>query len=336
MATAAIDVRKSDSTGALLIKPESQTEIVFRRFRKHKLAVVSSVLLLVIFIASLLAPMIAPFGRDDIDISAGMRFAPPMTAGSDGRVHIMGTDNLGRDIFTRLLYGARVTLSVAVLVATLSTVIGMTIGSVAGFYRGIVDTLLMRFLEFMASIPDFPILLILTSILLTDPKLLPFPDWIIKPIQNIMLLRTEQEARAVAIILIVLIAFGWIGTARLTRGMVLSIRERDFVEASRSLGVASPTIILRHIIPNAMAPIIVAFTQQLASAFATETVLSFLGFGVQEPTATWGNMMKLAEENIFENRTLPILVGMPILICSLAFNFIGDGLRDALDPRLKM
>lgn len=336
MATAAIDVRTGDSAAATLIKPESQGQIVFRRFRKHKLAVVSTVLLLIIFVTSLLAPIIAPFQRDEIDISVGARFAAPMTVTSNGKLHVLGTDNLGRDIFTRLLYGARVTLTVAMSVAIFSTLIGMAIGAVAGYYRGFIDTALMRFLDFMASIPDFPILLILTSILITDPKLLPFPDVIVKPIQNVMLLRTDQEARAVAIILLVLIGFGWIGTARLTRGMVLSIRERDFIEASRSLGLPSPAIIMRHVIPNALAPIIVAFTQQLASAFATETVLSFLGFGIQEPTATWGNMMKLAEENIFENRTLPLIVGMPILVCSLAFNFIGDGLRDALDPRLKM
>jgi peptide/nickel transport system permease protein len=310
--------------------------VVFRRFRKHKLAVVSVVLLAIIFTASLLAPIIAPFERDDIDISAGARFAPIMSTTADGRVHILGTDHLGRDIFTRLLYSARVTLSIAVLVATLSTLIGMTIGSIAGYYRGVVDTLLMRFLELMASIPDFPILLIVASILITDPNLVPIPNFILVPLRDIMLLKDVNEARSVAALILVLVIFGWIGTARLMRGMVLSIRERDFVEASKAMGMQNSSIIRRHIIPNAMAPIIVSFTQLLASSFAAETALSFLGLGVQDPTATWGNMMSLAQRFIFEQRMLPVIVGIPILICSLAFNFIGDGLRDALDPRLKM
>jgi peptide/nickel transport system permease protein len=337
MATAALDVTKqaeSESRAVSLVKPEGQWEIVFRRFRKHRLAVLSMVVLIVIFVASLLAPIIAPYPRDDINITR--RFVPAMTADANGNLHIGGTDHLGRDVFTRLLYGARVTLTVALIVATLSTLIGMTIGAISGYYRGTIDTLLMRFLDFMAAIPTFPILLILTSILLTDPKLLPFPPALVLWVQNVMLLQTPKEAAQVLIIITVLVAFGWTGIARLMRGMVLSIRERDFIEASRALGSANNRILLRHVVPNGMAPIIVAFTQELAGAFATETVLSFLGFGIQEPTATWGNMMKVAEENIFENRLLPVIVGIPILLCSLAFNFVGDGLRDALDPRLKM
>ena len=193
MATAAIDTRSADDAHAL-IKTESQTQIVLRRFRKHKLAVVSLILLTIIFIASLLAPIIAPFGRDDIDITAGARFAPPMSVTPDGRTHLLGTDHLGRDIFTRLLYSARVTLTIAVLVATLSTLIGMTIGAIAGYYRGIIDTLLMRFLELMASIPDFPILLIVASILITDPKLLPIPDFILAMLRDVMLLKDLKTA----------------------------------------------------------------------------------------------------------------------------------------------
>lgn len=336
MATAAIDVRKSESAARVLVQPESQGAIVLRRFRKHKLAVVSMVLLIIIFVTSLLAPIIAPYGRDDIDISAAARFAPVMSTGADGKLHLLGTDHIGRDIFTRLLYSARVTLTIAVLVAVFSTLIGMTIGAVAGYYRGIVDTLLMRFLDFMASIPDFPILLILASILITDPKLIPFPNFILEPLKNLMLLKSLDEARSVAVLVAVLVVFGWTGTARLMRGMVLSLRERDFVESSRSLGASDARIIVNHVVPNALAPIIVSFTQQLAGAFASETALSFLGLGVKDPTATWGNMMALARSFIFEQRLLPVIVGMPILICSLAFNFIGDGLRDALDPRLKM
>lgn len=333
-----MDVSKREgSPPAALVKPEGQWEIVFRRFRKHKLAVVSLIVLAVIFIASLLAPLIAPFARDDLNISPAARFAAPLWADpATGKLHLLGTDQIGRDIFTRLLYGARVTLTVAFLVASLSTLIGMTIGAIAGYYRGVVDTILMRFLDFMAAIPTFPILLILASILIQDPKLLPLPDFLVGLLQNLMLLNSDKEARGVLVIILVLVLFGWTGTARLMRGMALSIREREFVEASRSLGTSDMRILARHIVPNGIAPIIVAFTQELAGAFATETALSFLGFGVQEPTATWGNMMRIAQSHIFENRTLPLIIGAPILICSLSFNFIGDGLRDALDPRLKM
>lgn len=335
MASTTVNVRGASKAGAALsAQPESLTSVVWRRFRKHRLATISTVMLLAIFVMSLLAPIIAPFPLDHLDPT--YKFVPFMTVyAPTGQMHILGTDHIGRDLFTRLLYGARITLTVAIMVAVFATLIGTLIGAVAGYYRGIVDTALMRVLDFTSGIPELPILLILTSILLTDPKLLPFPDFIIKPLETIMLVR-EREARSVAVIVMVLTALGWTGIARLTRGMVLAVREADFVTASRSLGMSSPIIIAKHILPNAMAPVIVAFTQSLAGAFATETVLSFLGFGIQEPAATWGNMMANAENSIFENRVMPLVVGMPILICSLAFNFIGDGLRDALDPRLKM
>jgi len=338
MTTAAIGAGadKSQAEGLRTLKSEGQWEVVFRRFRKHKLAVVSLVLLALIFLLSLMAPLISPFQRDEIDTATASRFAPFFTVQpTTGRMHVLGTDHLGRDVFTRLVYGARVTLTIAVVVSVSSTLIGMTVGALAGYYRGILDTFLMRFLDFMASIPDLPILLILSSILLTDPRLLPLPDFIISFFKTVMLLQ-EREARQTLMIMVVLIVFGWTGVARLTRGMVLSLRERDFVEASRALGQNSLAVIARHVIPNSLAPIIVAFTQSLAVAFAAETVLSFLGFGVQEPIPTWGNMMKLAQTYIFEQKSFPLVVGMPILICSLAFNFIGDGLRDALDPRMKM
>ena len=319
-----------------VLKPEGQWEVVFRRFRKHKLAVISVVLLALILLLSLMAPLVSQFQRDEIDTSAASRFAPFFSVqASTGKTHVFGTDHLGRDVFTRLVYGARVTLTIALVVSTVSTLIGMAIGALAGYYRGFLDTLLMRFLDFMASIPDLPILLILSSILLTDPRLIPLPDFVVDFFKTVMLLQ-EREARQTTMIMVVLIVFGWTGIARLTRGMVLSLRERDFVEAARALGVNNIAIIVKHVLPNSLAPIIVAFTQSLAVAFAAETVLSFLGFGVQEPVPTWGNMMKLAETYIFEQRTFPLVVGMPILICSLAFNFIGDGLRDALDPRMKM
>jgi len=325
-------IRGADALAVM--KPESQAVLVLRRFRKHRLAVISSVLLVVIFGLSLFAPLVSPFKVDHLDLT--YKFAPFFTVHEPtGAVHLVGTDHLGRDLFTRLLYGARVTLSVAVLVATLSCALGAIIGAVAGYYRGLIDTVLMRVLDFTSGIPDLPVLLILASILLTDPKLLPLPDFVTRMFESLLLVR-EREARSVVVIVLVLMSLGWTGVARLTRGMVLGVRETDYVTASRSLGAGDWMLIMRHILPNVSAPIIVAFTQSLAGAFAAETALSFLGFGVQEPAATWGNMMAIAQNNIFENRVMPLVVGLPILLCSLAFNFIGDGLRDALDPRLKM
>jgi peptide/nickel transport system permease protein len=333
MASASVPIGTPKSSSA--VKTETQLELVTRRFFKHRLAVISLVLLLTILIASLLAPLIAPFERDEGIPSS--RFLPSMSVDpATGRTHILGTADTGKDIFTLLLYGARVTLTTAIFVATLSTLIGITIGALAGFYRGIIDTALMRFLEFMASIPSAPILLILSSILIRDPDLLPFPRWLVSSIKTIMLLRTDQEATQVCILLLVLTAFGWLGVARLMRGEVLRLREMEFVAASRSLGVSDIGLIARHIVPNGLAPIIVAYTAELASAFAAETVLSFLGFGLQDPIPTWGNLLAYAEGFIFEQQTLVLKVAFPALICSLAFNFIGDGLRDALDPRLKM
>jgi peptide/nickel transport system permease protein len=334
MATVSVPIGTPKSS-ASTVKAETQLELVTRRFFKHRLAVISLILLLAILVASLLAPLIASFERDEGVTTS--RFLPVMsTDPATGRTHILGTTDTGKDIFTLLLYGARVTLTTAIFVASLSTFIGIVIGALAGFYRGVIDTMLMRFLEFMSSIPTSPILLILSSILIRDPDLLPFPQWLVSSIKTIMLLRTDQEATQVCILLLVLTAFGWLGVARLMRGEVLRLREMEFVSASRSLGVSDIGLIARHIVPNGLAPIIVAYTAELASAFAAETVLSFLGFGLQDPIPTWGNLLAYAEGFIFEQKTLLLKVAFPALICSLAFNFIGDGLRDALDPRLKM
>ena len=322
------------------LKAEGQWAIVWRRFRRHRMAMISCALLLVMLMSSLLAVFIAPFSRDHQNVKSVERFALPLSREVDtGRIHVAGTDEIGRDNFTRLLYGGRVSLTVAVMVATLSALIGITIGSAAGYYRGIVDTLLMRFLDFMASIPELTVLLILTAILIQDPNLLPYPRWLIDLTTQVMgfdFIRGKDESRSVLTVILVLTVFGWTGIARLMRGMVLSIREREFIESARALGQNSATIILRHVIPNSLAPIIVAFTQSLASAFAVETVISFIGYGVQEPTPTWGNMMRIAENNIFDHGWMALLFGVPILICSLSFNFIGDGLRDALDPRQRL
>ncbi|HQV68525.1 MAG TPA: ABC transporter permease [Thermoflexales bacterium] len=333
MAIKAADALSSAKAQANPYKAEGQWTIVFRRFRKHRLAMISSFLIVFFLLMALMVPLIAPFERDAIN--ADMRYSPLMTPDTvDGRIHILGTDHLGRDFFTRLLYGARVSLTIALLVSSGSALIGMTIGSVAGFYRGIVDTILMRVLEFMATVPDFPILLVLAAVLNSDPKLLPIPPFVASLVSNLMLINSK-EARSVIVVVFVLTLFGWTGMARLMRGMVLSIREQDFISAVRSLGANDLRLILRHVIPNSLPPIIVAFTLSLAGALVSETALSFLGLGVTDPTPTWGNMLDFTARNILVAPWATLIPGIPVVLCSLAFNFIGDGLRDALDPRLK-
>lgn len=318
----------------IIIEPEGQWTIVFRRFRRHHLAMISVGIILLMFLGSILAPILAPYERDEVNVT--LKFANIFTTDpKDGRLHVLGTDHIGRDFFTRLLYAARVTLSVAFLAATISILIGMLVGAVAGYYRKLIDSILMRILEFMASIPTFPILLILSSILITDPKLLPIPPFITSIIKTLMLV-TDREARGVFVVVMVLTVFGWTGAARLMRGMVLSIRERDFIESARALGANDWRIIMKHVVPNAFPPLIVAYTLALAGSLVAETGLSFLGLGITDPTPTWGNMLNFATNYMLTNPFVPLIPGIPVVLSALAFNFIGDGLRDALDPRLKL
>ena len=313
---------------------ESQLRVVFRRFRRHRLAVISSILLLIIFGASLLAPVITVFPRDAIDVSSSERPAPPGTISNDGRMHILGVDHLGRDLFTRVLYAARVSLTIAFLVVLISESFGLMLGAVAGFYGGRVDLILSRINEFMLTIPQLPILLIISAILLKREVVLPLPGFVNR-ILSALMLAPEREAQKIVVLVLVLVIFGWLGAYRLMRGMALTLSKQDFVEALRAAGASDARIIFRHIIPNGLAPILVNASLALGAVIVTESALSFLGLGVQDPTPTWGNMLDFARSYMFEHPWLPLVPGIPLVIVSMGFNFIGDGLRDALDPRLK-
>ncbi len=315
-------------------KQESQVLVVLRRFRRHKLAVISTILILFIFGVSLLAPILAPFERDAIDLSSSIRPAPPGTRDAAGQLHLLGIDHLGRDLFTRLLYAARVSMSIAILVVLISETFGMFLGAVAGYFGGIVDTIISRVIEFMLTIPTLPILLIISAILLRRDVVLPLPAFIDKFLSG-LLLAPEREAQKVVVLVLILVIFGWLGAARLMRGMALSLSKQDFVEALRAAGASDARIILRHIIPNGLAPILVNASLALGGVIVTESALSFLGLGVQDPTPTWGNMLSTSQSYMFKNPWLPLVPGIPLVIVSIGFNFIGDGLRDALDPRLK-
>jgi peptide/nickel transport system permease protein len=313
---------------------QSQFQLVVRRFRRHKLAMVALGLVLAILAVSLFAPLIAPVKPTDIDINTTI--APPFTRGeASGIMHWLGTDHLGRDYLSRIIYAARISLTVAVSCTLLSTTFGMILGAVAGYYGGWVDALLMRFVEFMLTIPTLPLLLIISAILLQFPDLLPVPQIVIQVMSKILLI-PENQARQAVLIIIVLVAFGWMGVAQLMRGMVLSLRDQYFVEAARAMGATDLHIILRHMIPNSMAPIIVSASLALGGYIIAEASLSFLGLGIQDPTPTWGNMLSAAQSYMFQHPWMPLIPGTPIFLCALSFNFVGDGLRDALDPRLKL
>ncbi|MCX6032361.1 MAG: ABC transporter permease [Chloroflexi bacterium] len=313
---------------------ENQLQVVFRRFLRHKLAAVSSVLILFVFVASLLAPLIAMWPRDDVDIFVPSRPAPPGTIDRDGRVHLLGIDHLGRDLFTRVLYAARVSLSIAFLVTLLGEGIGALIGAVAGYYGKAIDAIISRIIEFMLTIPTLPILLIISAILIKSDAKLPLPPFVVHALTAV-LLASEREAQKVVVLILILVVFGWLGAARLMRGMALSLSKQDFVEALRAVGASDARIIFRHIIPNGIAPILVSASLSLGGVIVTESALSFLGLGVQDPTPTWGNMLALSQSYMFQHPWLPLVPGIPLVIVSIGFNFIGDGLRDALDPRLK-
>lgn len=313
---------------------ESQARVVFRRFRRHRLAVISAILLLVIFVASLLAPVITTFPRDAIDVSSPERPAPPGIVSRDGRMHLLGVDHLGRDLFTRVLYAARVSLTIAFLVVLISETFGSLLGAVAGFYGGRVDMILSRINEFMLTIPQLPILLIISAILLKRDVVLPMPGFVNR-LLSALLLAPEREAQKVVVLILILVLFGWLSAFRLMRGMALTLSKQDFVEALRAAGSSDARIIFRHIVPNGIAPILVSASLNLGAVIVLESALSFLGLGVQDPTPTWGNMLDFARAYMFRHPWLPLVPGIPLVIVSMGFNFIGDGLRDALDPRLK-
>lgn len=315
-------------------KQESQAAIVFRRFLRHRMAVISSIFIILVLGISIAAPWIAPFDRDNPDISIATRPGPPGVAGADGRAHLFGVDHLGRDLLTRMLYAARVSLTIAILVELVAETVGVIIGAVAGYYGGWVDTLISRVIDFMLSVPTLPIQLIVAGVVLKLDAQLPVPSFVISFMQSVML-TSPREANQILAFMFVLILFGWLGSARLMRGMVLSLSKQDFVESLRALGASDFRIIFRHLVPNSLAPILVTVSLGLGGVILTEAALSFLALGIQDPVPSWGNMLDQSRSYMFQHPWLPLVPGIPLVLVSLSFNFIGDGLRDALDPRLK-
>jgi peptide/nickel transport system permease protein len=324
---------------ALSAEPQARAEegpwrLVLRRFRRHRLAMVSVFVIAAIFVISLLAAQISPFSPNLLSVGDYFLGFGSVDA-KTGLTHYLGTDHIGRDYFSRLVYAGRISLTVAVVSTTLATLTGMLVGVYAGYYGGWVDSVLMRAVEFLATIPTLPLLLVISAMLLRSENAVPIPQFVLDIMGRVMLL-SPRDARQAVLIIMVLAGLGWLNDARLMRGTILSLRAQTFVEAAHSLGASDLQIILRHMIPNSLAPIIVNASLNLSGFIVAEAALSFLGFGIQDPIPTWGNMLSASQQFMFDRPWLPLVPGIPIVLCSLAFNYIGDGLRDALDPRLKM
>ena len=280
---------------------DSQWSIAARHFRKNKLAIAGLTVMLLLYVITLVTPLIAPFDPSEQGNIVLSRYLAPSLQ------HLMGTDKFGRDIFSRVLYGSRISLSIGFIAVAISITLGTLIGAFAGYFGGIVDGILMRFTDMMLSFPRLVLLIVVIA--LFEPS--------------------------IYIVVIVLGLTGWMGTARLVRGEVLSLREREFVQAARALGMGDWRIIFRHVIPNTMAPVIVSATLGIGQTILTEASLSFLGLGVQPPTASWGNMVSDGRDALINAWWIATFPGIAIVLTVVAFNLLGDGLRDALDPRLR-
>jgi peptide/nickel transport system permease protein len=271
----------------------------FGRLSKNSLAMTGLVIVVVLFALALFSDFLAPYPPDRIDTSRILE--------GPSKAHWLGTDSLGRDVLSRMMHGAGVSLSVGFVAVTISTVIGVILGALAGYYSGWTDSVVMRFVDIMLCFPSF--FLILAVIAFIGPSI-----W------NIM---------------IVIGVTSWMGVTRLVRAEFLTLRERDFVKAAISQGASDLRVIFIHVLPNAMAPVLVSATLGVAQAVLVESGLSFLGIGVQPPDPSWGNMLTAGKDNIEIAWWLSVFPGLAILITVMGYNLLGEGIRDSLDPRLR-
>ncbi|MBI5204136.1 MAG: ABC transporter permease [Nitrospirae bacterium] len=272
--------------------------VIAKRFSRNRLSVIGATTVLCLITISLLAPFIAPYNPTAIDVHNVL--SPP------DKAHLLGTDELGRDVLSRMIWGSRVSLKVGFVAVGIAILIGIIIGAIAGFYGGKTDAALMRFVDIMLAFPTF--FLILAVIAILEPSIFT--------------------------IMMVIGITGWMDVARLVRAEFLTLKERDFITAARALGANDLRLIFRHMLPNALSPVFVAATFGVAGAILTESGLSFLGLGIQPPNPSWGNILTSGKDNIEVAWWLSVYPGLAILITVLSYNLIGEGLRDALDPRL--
>ena len=271
----------------------------FKRLKKNKMAMFCAIIVILLVLIAIFAPMIAPYDPDVQDYASILQ--------SPSKAHLLGTDEYGRDILSRIIYGTRVSLSVGLLAQVLATLIGVTLGALAAYYGGWVDTLISRIMEIFAAFPD---LIFAMGIM-----------FVIGPgIKNIF---------------IALGLLTWVRTARMVRGQILQLKEKEYVEAAKASGATAFHTITKHLIPNCISTVIVLVTLGIPNAIMYEASLSFLGLGIQPPTASWGSMISFAQPYISYLPTYSIFPGIAIMITVIAFNIFGDGLRDALDPKMK-
>ena len=286
---------------------EATRNTVWLRLRRHPIAVAGGAIIALMVLIAAFGHFIYPVDPNAIDQVnwTGYPLAPGVAH------HVLGTDENGRDLLARLIAGAQISLTVAFFAVAMQIVIGAVLGALAGFYGGWVDFVIMRFTDVVLSIPLLPLLLLLTAIVSA----------------------TSNKASLSFVVIVVLIGgLTWPSACRLVRASFLSLREREFAEAARAVGGGDLRIIFRHLLPNAVAPIIVQATLAVANVILTESTLSFLGFGIQPPQASWGNMLANAQSNITIAPWVAIFPGLCILVVSLSINYLGDGLRDAIDP----
>ncbi|MCL5024090.1 MAG: ABC transporter permease [Nitrospirae bacterium] len=274
------------------------SSLFWNRFRRNSLAVAGGILVLLLFVVAAFAPLLSPYNPDDIDSRHVLD--PP------GIDHPLGTDDLGRDVLSRMIWGSRISLAVGFVAVGIATLIGMILGAVSGYYGGWTDRIIMRSIDIMLAIPTFFLILAVIA-------------FVGSGIGNIMA---------------VIGLTSWMGVARLVRAEFLSLKGREFVLAAKALGARDLRIIFRHIMINSMAPVLVSAVLGVAGAVLVESALSFLGLGVQPPTPSWGNILTLGKDNIEIAWWLSVFPGVAILITVLAYNLLGEGIRDSIDPRL--
>lgn len=300
-----VDVRTvfgdpDDETGV----PDSMTAVIWRRFRRHPGALFGTVVLALLMLSAILATA-SPYDAEMSVISEKLQ--PPSWE------HPCGTDTLGRDLLTRILYGGRISLSVGLMVVAITLAIGVPVGSLSGYFGGWLDNVLMRFADTALTLPSLLVLILLSAIL----REIELPLF---------------EKNSVLTIALVIGLLGWMTVARLVRASFLSIREQDFIAAANCVGATHPRIMIRHILPNALGPVIVESTLGVAWAIMEESGLSFLGFGIQPPTPSWGNLLSNAQLHMTQHPWLAVFPGLMIFLAIISINYIGDGLRDAFDP----
>jgi len=286
------------------IQPESLSALIWRRFRRHRFALSSAIVLLFMVILVIAAPL---SGYSATEQNTKLEYAKPSAE------HWFGTDDLGRDIFTRILYGGQVSLAVGIFSTLFSLSVGILVGALSGYYGGWIDNVLMRITDTFLIMPVVFVLILFSALLRELPG-------------------SAEYRNSVWIVIIAISAFAWMWPARIARGLFLVLREKEFVSASRALGASDARLIFLRILPNSLGPLLVSATLQMAYAIITESGLSYLRFGVQQPTPSWGNILESAQSHVYRAPWLAVFPGLMIFITVMAINFIGDGLRDAFDP----